>query len=67
MAWTSEARAVATQPPRKEKTMPDKKQPKDQPVSKITMPSAEEVQRALAGVENMDDFFGKEGVFAHRH
>jgi len=44
--------------------MPDKKQPKDQPASKITMPSAEEVQRALAGVENMDDFFGKDGVFA---
>jgi putative transposase len=44
--------------------MPDKKQAKDQPASKITMPSAEEVQRALAGVENMDDFFGKDGVFA---
>jgi hypothetical protein len=44
--------------------MPEKKQPKGQPASKITMPSAEEVQRALAGVENMDDFFGKDGVFA---
>jgi putative transposase len=64
MAWKSEARAVAQQPPRKDKTMPDKKQPKEQPASKITMPRAEEVQRALAGVENMDDFFGKDGVFA---
>jgi hypothetical protein len=44
--------------------MPDKKQRKDQPASKITMPSAEEVRRALAGVENKDDFFGKDGVFA---
>ena len=44
--------------------MPDKKQRNEQPASKITMPSAEEVQRALAGVENMDDFFGKDGVFA---
>jgi putative transposase len=28
------------------------------------MPSAEEIQRALASVENIDDFFGKDGVFA---
>jgi hypothetical protein len=42
--------------------MPDKKQAKEQPASKIPMPSAEEVQRTLAGVENTDDFFGKDGV-----
>lgn len=40
--------------------MPDKKKSK-QPSA---MPSAEEVQRELAKVENIDDFFGKEGVFA---
>ena len=28
------------------------------------MPSAEEVQAELAKVQSMDDFFGKEGVFA---
>ncbi len=28
------------------------------------MPSAEEVQRELAKVKSMDDFFGKEGIFA---
>ena len=28
------------------------------------MPSAEEVQQELAGVTSMDDFFGKDGVFA---
>ena len=31
---------------------------------KVDMPSAEEVQAELAKVESMDDFFGKEGVFA---
>lgn len=30
----------------------------------IQMPSAEEVQRELASAESMDDFFGKEGIFA---
>jgi transposase-like protein len=40
--------------------MPEKKQ-KQQPPA---MPSAEEVQRELAKVENIDDFFGKDGVFA---
>ncbi len=29
-----------------------------------TMPSAEEVQRELAKAKSMDDFFGKEGIFA---
>jgi len=28
------------------------------------MPSAEEVQKELARVKSMDDFFGKEGIFA---
>ncbi len=28
------------------------------------MPSAEEVQRELAKAKSMDDFFGKEGIFA---
>jgi putative transposase len=40
--------------------MPEKKR-KQQPPA---MPSAEEVQRELAAVENIDDFFGKDGVFA---
>ena len=40
--------------------MPDNKKNTQPPA----MPSAEEVQRALASVENIDDFFGKEGVFA---
>lgn len=31
---------------------------------KVEMPTAEEVQAELAKVESMDDFFGKEGVFA---
>jgi len=30
----------------------------------VPMPSAEEIQRELASVESMDDFFGKEGIFA---
>jgi transposase-like protein len=39
--------------------MPDKKK------SKLpAMPSGEEVQHELAKVETIDDFFGKEGVFA---
>src|SRR5271157_5319628 len=29
-----------------------------------TLPSAEEVQRELSTAKNMDDFFGKEGIFA---
>lgn len=40
--------------------MPAKKRTNRPPA----MPSADEVQRALANVENIDDFFGKEGVFA---
>jgi len=32
--------------------------------TKVEMPTAEEVQAELAKVESMDDFFGKEGVFA---
>src|SRR5689334_6770269 len=28
------------------------------------LPSAEEVQRELAKVKSMDDFFGKEGIFS---
>ena len=28
------------------------------------MPSAEEVQKELAKAKSMDDFFGKEGIFA---
>ena len=37
--------------------MPDKKKSKQPPA----LPSGEEVQRELAQVENIDDFFGKEG------
>jgi putative transposase len=40
--------------------MPDKKKNQQPPA----MPSAEEVQRELANIENIDDFFGKDGVFA---
>ena len=29
-----------------------------------SMPSAEKVQRELAKAESMDDFFGKDGIFA---
>ncbi len=39
------------------------KQKKSQPPQE-SMPSAEEVQAELAKVQSMDDFFGKEGVFA---
>jgi putative transposase len=42
------------------KTMPDKKKAPQPPA----MASADEVQRVLASVENIDDFFGKDGVFA---
>ncbi len=28
------------------------------------MPGAEEVQRELASAKSMDDFFGKDGIFA---
>jgi len=28
------------------------------------LPRVEEIQNELKGVENLDDFFGKEGVFA---
>ena len=31
---------------------------------KIEMPSAERVQQELASAKSMDDFFGKEGIFA---
>jgi putative transposase len=40
--------------------MPNKKKPNQPPA----MPSAEEVQRTLASVENIDDFFGQDGVLA---
>lgn len=36
----------------------------EKPKADIQMPSAEEVQRELASAESMDDFFGKEGIFA---
>lgn len=60
MAWKREARAVAKQPPERTKARPDKEKSQQPPA----MPSAEEVQRELASVENIDDFFGKDGVFA---
>lgn len=41
-------------------TKESKKGPKIQEI----MPSAEEVQRELAKAKSMDDFFGKEGIFA---
>src|SRR5512134_4009770 len=40
-----------------------KESKKGQKVQEI-MPSAEEVQRELAKAKSMDDFFGKEGIFA---
>jgi transposase-like protein len=40
--------------------MPDKKQPSP-PAS---MPSVERVQQELASAKSLDDFFGKEGIFA---
>ena len=44
--------------------MPDTKNT-NKPVKRpVPMPSAEEIQRELAAVENIDDFFGKDGVFA---
>lgn len=44
--------------------MPNQKGHHEQPVANGSMPSVEEVQRALASVEKMDDFFGNDGVFA---
>jgi putative transposase len=34
------------------------------PNTKIEMPSAERIQQELASAKSMDDFFGKEGIFA---
>jgi putative transposase len=42
--------------------MSQKKTSKSNPQD--TIPSAEEVQRELAKAQSMDDFFGKEGIFA---
>jgi putative transposase len=36
----------------------------NKPNPQDSMPSAEEVQRELAKAESMDDFFGKDGIFA---
>jgi len=42
-----------------------KKDAHKQPLKQeVPMPSAEEIQRELASVESMDDFFGKDGIFA---
>src|SRR6185295_9416662 len=46
---------------RKGEPMNTKKQRSEK---KIEMPGAEEVQRELASAKTMDDFFGKEGIFA---
>src|SRR5512134_3068462 len=40
--------------------MPDKKQPS----TPASMPSVERVQKELASAKSLDDFFGKEGIFA---
>jgi putative transposase len=40
--------------------MPDKKQP----TKPTSMPSVERVQQELASAKSLDDFFGKEGIFA---
>lgn len=40
--------------------MPDKKQPS----TPASMPSVERVQQELASATSLDDFFGKEGIFA---
>ncbi len=39
------------------------KSKKERKIQEI-MPSAEEVQKELAKAKSMDDFFGKEGIFA---
>ena len=46
--------------------MPEKKHndAKSQPARDIPMPSVDAIQRELAEVENIDDFFGRDGVFA---
>jgi len=44
--------------------MPDKKSSDQQAKQPVPMPSAEAIQRELAAVETIDDFFGKDGVFA---
>jgi putative transposase len=40
--------------------MPDKKQP----TTSVSMPSVERVQQELASAKSLDDFFGKDGIFA---
>jgi putative transposase len=40
--------------------MPDKKQP----TTSVSLPSVERVQQELASAKSLDDFFGKEGIFA---
>ena len=39
--------------------MPDKK-----PTTSVSMPSVERVQQELASAKSLDDFFGKDGIFA---
>lgn len=41
-----------------------RKKPGNTNKAPVEMPSAEEVQRELATARSMDDFFGKEGIFA---
>src|SRR5215212_2370706 len=40
--------------------MPDKQQPN----TSVSMPSVERVQQELASAKSLDDFFGKDGIFA---
>jgi transposase-like protein len=40
--------------------MPDKKSP----TTSVSMPSVERVQQELASAKSLDDFFGKDGIFA---
>ena len=40
--------------------MPDK----TQSITSVSMPSVERIQHELAGASSLDDFFGKEGIFA---
>jgi transposase-like protein len=48
--------------------MPNKKQPttpEPQPsVESVSMPSVERIQQELGSAKSLDDFFGKEGIFA---
>jgi putative transposase len=56
-----------TTPDYDDETMPDSENiiaPVVQPTPSATLPSVEQIQRELASATSIDDFFGKEGIFA---